>query len=163
MGRFIAYCDNPYSFGGRNKRRFKVYSHNHNRVIQLMAQKKLTIDAVLDFVRTWAEEDAKIVTPGRRTINFDKQTAKPPCYVYFILNYDSEAIKIGMAKNVERRLDNLQTSSPSTLKLLSKIQAKSVNKARELEQSLHRKFDKYRIRGEWFKASVELLDYIDKL
>lgn len=157
-GRFIAYCDNPYGFGGRNKRRFKVYSHN--RVIELVVQKKLTIDAVLCFVSTWAEKDAKIVTPGKRTINLDKQTTKPLCYVYFVLNCDSEAIKIGIAKNVVRRIASLQTSSPSELKLLGILKAKSVGQARELERSLHQTFDKYHIRGEWFKAEVELLNYI---
>ena len=160
-GRFIAYCDNPYGFGGRNKRRFKVYSHN--QVIELIAQKKLTIDAVLNFVRDWAEKDAKVVTPGKRTINLDKQTAKPPCYVYFILNYDSKAVKIGIAKNVQRRIDSIQTSSPSELELLGKIKAKSDSKARELEKSLHKTFDKYHIRGEWFKANVELLNYIQRI
>ena len=40
QGRFVAYCNNPYGYGGRNKRRFKVYSHN--RSIDLVAQKKLT-------------------------------------------------------------------------------------------------------------------------
>lgn len=156
--RFVAYCDNPYGFGGRNKRRFKVYSHD--KVIDLVAQKKLTIDAVLYFVRSWAEEDARIITPGKRTINLDKETAKPPCYIYFILNYDSQAVKIGIAKNVKRRLASLQTSSPSELELLSTIKTKSVNNARKIEKSLHEKFDKNRIRGEWFKANVELLDYI---
>ncbi|MGL5795739.1 MAG: GIY-YIG nuclease family protein [Waterburya sp.] len=159
-GRFTAYCDNPYGFGGRNKRRFKVYSHN--MVIELVAQKKLTIDAVLYFVRSWAEEDAKIITPGKRTINLDKQTEKLPCYVYFILNCDSKAIKIGIAKNVKRRLASLQTSSCSELKLLGIIKAKSVDKAKKLEQSLHKNFDKLHIRGEWFKANMELLNYIHK-
>lgn len=160
QGRFVAYCDNPYGFGGRNKRRFKVYSHN--RVIELVAQKKLNIDAVLYFVRSWADKDAKVITPGKRTINLDKQTAKPPCYVYFILNHDSQAIKIGTAKNVNRRLASLQTSSPSELKLLGTIKAKSVNKARQLERSLHKTFNKKRIRGEWFKADIELLNHINK-
>ena len=158
QGRFVAYCDNPYGFGGRNKRLFKVYSHD--RSINLVAQKKLTINAVLYFVRSWAEEDARIITPGKRTINLDKETAKPPCYIYFILNYDSQAVKIGIAKNVKRRLASLQTSSPSKLKLLGIIKTKSVNNARKIEKSLHEKFAKNRIRGEWFKANVELLDYI---
>lgn len=158
QGRFIAYCDNPYGFGGRNKRRFKVYSHN--RSIDLVAQKKLTIDAVLYFVRSWAEKDARIITPGKRTINLDKETAKPPCYIYFILNYDSQAVKIGIAKNVKRRLASLQTSSPSELELLGTIKAMSVNDAREIEKLLHERFDRDRIRGEWFKANVELLNYI---
>lgn len=37
----------------------------------------------------------------------------------------------------------IQTSSPSELKLLGKIKAKSDSKARELEKSLHKTFDKY--------------------
>ena len=158
QGRFVAYCDNPYGFGGRNKRLFKVYSHD--RLINLVAQKKLTINAVLYFVRSWAEEDARIITPGKRTINLDKETAKPPCYIYFILNYDSQAVKIGIAKNVKRRLASLQTSSPSKLELLGIIKTKSVNNARKIEKSLHEKFAENRIRGEWFKTNVELLDYI---
>ena len=158
QGRFVAYCDNPYGFGGRNKRLFKVYSHD--RSINLVAQKKLTINAVLYFVRSWAEEDARIITPGKRTINLDKETAKPPCYIYFILNYDSQAVKIGIAKNVKRRLASLQTSSPSKLELLGIIKTKSVNNARKIEKLLHEKFAKNRIRGEWFKTNVELLDYI---
>ena len=161
QGRFVAYCDNPYGFGGRNKRRFKVYSHD--LVIDLVAQKKLTIDAVLHFVRSWAEKDAKVITPGKRTINLNKETAKPPCYIYFILNCDSQAIKIGIAKNVKRRLKSLQTSSPSELKLLGTIKENNVNKARKLEQSLHKRFKKLCIRGEWFKAKAELLQYIKEI
>ncbi len=153
-GKFATYCDNPYGFGGRNKRRFKVYSHY--KVIDLVAQKKLTIDAVLNFVRNWAEEDAKIITPGKRTITLDKETGKPPCFIYFVLNYDSEAIKIGIAKNVKGRLASLQTSSPSELKLLSIIKTESVNKARKLESSLHQTFDKYHIRQ---YCSVSLSSY----
>ena len=93
----------------------------------------------------------------------NKETAKPPCYVYFILNYDSQAIKIGIAKNVKRRLASLQTSSSSKLELLSTIKTNDVNKARKLEQSLHQQFGELCVRGEWFKAQAKLLRYIDKL
>ena len=161
QGKFVAYCDNPYSFGGRNKRRFKV--HSHDRAIELVAQKKLTINAVLHFVRSWAEEDARLITLGKRTIDLKAHKAEPLCYVYFILNYDSQAIKIGIAKNVERRLSSLQTSSPSKLKLLGTIKTESVNKARKLEQSLHKTFNDCRIRGEWFSVHSELLEYIQQL
>ena len=157
-GRFTAYCDNPYGFGGRNKRRFKVYSHNE--VIELVTQKKLNIEAVLYFVRSWANKDARVITPGKRTINLDKQTAQPPAYVYFVCNPDSNAIKIGIAKNVRRRLTSLQTSSPAELELLGTIKARDEIAARKLEQSLHNKFDRERIRGEWFIAEPRLLQYI---
>ncbi len=54
----------------------------------------------------------------------------------------------------------MQTSSPSELKLLGTMKTKSVNDARKIEKSLHQRFDENRIRGEWFKADVKLLDYI---
>ena len=156
--RFIAYCDNPRGYGGRNKRRFKV--HSHGEVIALTAQKKLTIDAVLYFVSSWAERDAKVITPGKRTIRLDKQTAKPPCYVYFVFNRDSKAIKIGIAKNVRRRLASLQTSSAAKLELLGSIKAQGTKATRKLELELHQKFDRLQIRGEWFEAERILIDYI---
>ena len=157
---FSAYCDNPYGFGGRNKRRFTV--HSHGQVIQLVAQKKLTIEAVLHFVRTWAEADAKVITPGKRTITLSKEKAEAPSYVYFVLNRDSNAVKIGSAKNVRRRLAALQTSSPAQLKLLGSIKAKSIKAAQNLEQSLHQKFADLRIIGEWFRSEKELLHYITR-
>lgn len=157
---FTAYCDNPNGFGGRNKRRFKV--HSHGEVIGLVTQKKLTINAVLYFVQSWADQDAKIITPGKRTINLDQQKTELPSYVYFVINQDSNAIKIGTAKNVRRRLASLQTSSPAKLELLCSIKAQSVEAARELEQSLHQKFVNFHIRGEWFRVEAELLNYISQ-
>jgi hypothetical protein len=55
---FWAYADNCYAYGGRHKRRFIV--HTHGQVITLLAQKKLTIDAVLYFMRAWANPNAKV-------------------------------------------------------------------------------------------------------
>lgn len=81
---FEAYADNPNAYGGRHKRRFTV--HSHGEVVLLLAQKKLTIDAVLHFIRTWADPEARVVTPGKRTINLSKEGSNTPAYVYFILN-----------------------------------------------------------------------------
>ena len=159
--KFKAYCDNPYSFGGRNKRRFTVYSHGE--IIQLTTQKKLTIDAVLFFVRSWAENNAKVITPGKRTITLSKEKAEIPGYVYFILNPDSNAIKIGIAKNISRRLANLQTSNAARLELLGSIQTENINKAKKLEKSLHEQFSKFIVRGEWFHCHSELLQYISDI
>ena len=155
---FIAYCDNPYGFGGRNKRRFIV--HSHGEVIKLVAQKKLTIEAVLYFVRSWADRDATVITPGKRTITLSKEKADAPGYVYFVLNRDSKAVKIGSAKNVKRRLASLQTSSPAQLELLGSIKLNNIHQAIDLEKSLHQKFDKLRIIGEWFRSRPELLNQI---
>jgi predicted GIY-YIG superfamily endonuclease len=141
--KFTAYCDNPYGFGGRNKRSFVV--HSHGEAIRLVAQKKLTIDAVLHFVSTWADKDAKVITPGKRTMTLSKEKAKHPCYVYFVLNRDSKAIKIGLTKNIQRRLAALQTSSPAQLELLLSIKVESVQAAKNKERWLHEKFAELRI------------------
>lgn len=155
---FMAYADNPRGFGGRNKHRFTV--HSHNETFLLLAQKKLTIEAILHFVRSWANHDAKVITPGKRTVDLNKVGADTPAYVYFIHNEDSMAVKIGRAKNVQRRLATLQTSSPSDLKLLGVIKTESSRCAMELEESLHKKFKKSRIRGEWFHLDSPVTDYI---
>jgi hypothetical protein len=156
--KFTAYCDNPYGFGGRNKRRFTV--HSHEKVILLVAQKKLTIDAVLHFVCSWADSDAKVITPGKRTINVNKTKAQSPGYVYFVFNPDSDAIKIGIAKNVPGRLNSLQTSNAAKLELLALVKVENIKAARELEQYLHQQFAEFSLRGEWFKSNPQLLEYI---
>lgn len=156
--KFTAYCDNPYGFGGRNKRRFTV--HSHGEVILLITQKKLTIDAVLHFVSSWADSDAKVITPGKRTTNVNKTKAQSPGYVYFIFNPDSDAIKIGMAKNVQGRLNSLQTSNAAQLELLAFIKVESIKAARELEQYLHQQFAEFSLRGEWFESNPQILEYI---
>ncbi|WP_216596322.1 GIY-YIG nuclease family protein [Allocoleopsis franciscana] len=84
-------------------------------------------------------------------------------FIYFILNEDSKAIKIGRAKNLENRIKSLQTSSPTQLKLIKSIQVESGEKAQQLEQSLHKKFQEIRLAGEWFKIREDLLDYIEQI
>jgi hypothetical protein len=79
---------------------------------------------VLYFVRAWANPNAKVITPGKRSVDLGKQLAETPAYVYFILNRDNQAIKIGFAKDVKKRLDTLQTSSPN-LRCTQSIRPKS--------------------------------------
>ena len=79
-------------------------------------------------------------------------------FIYFIQSEKGGAIKIGLSKNPEERLNELQTSTPYKLKLLAKIKG-DISKEREL----HRRFARYRIRGEWFEASNELLSYIEQI
>ena len=77
-------------------------------------------------------------------------------YVYFIQAKKGGAIKIGHSKNPEQRLSQLQGANPDTLRLLAIIEDDSCN----LESELHDHFAKDNISGEWFKPSIELLQYI---
>lgn len=156
--KFDAYLDNPNGFGGRHKKRFTV--HTHGEAVLLLVQKKLTIDAVLHFVRAWAEPDARLITPGKRVITLSSESADLPGYVYFIFNPECNAIKIGFAKDVLKRLAALQTSSPGQLELLGVIKTQSARTAKQLEGTLHQQFAQLHISGEWFKAEKALLNYL---
>jgi hypothetical protein len=63
--------------------------------------------------------------------------------IYFIRS--PSAVKIGMAKDANRRLTVLQTSHPEILSLVATSPG-----GRELEAEYHRRFTDHRIRGEWF-------------
>lgn len=68
-----------------------------------------------------------------------------PGYVYAIRNDGSEAVKIGFSGSPLNRLRQLQTASPSRLRLLCAIPA-----FHTYEATLHETFSARRLSGEWF-------------
>ena len=71
--------------------------------------------------------------------------------VYFILDTASNAVKIGKANNIEQRMSDLQTGNPNPLKLIHEIECESEKQSFLLEQTLHKKLEKVRLIGEWFR------------
>ena len=67
--------------------------------------------------------------------------------VYIIKMEGSDLYKVGIAKDIKKRLSVLQTSNPEKLKLI--ISYKCDN-AHDIEQLLHICFSEYRLQGEWF-------------
>lgn len=78
-------------------------------------------------------------------------------YVYFIKELALGSIKIGVSRNVEERLAVLQRGMPQKLECIGFIKGDFKD-----ENLLHDKFSHLRIRGEWFKADDELLDFLAK-
>jgi hypothetical protein len=74
-------------------------------------------------------------------------------FVYFIQSGD--AVKIGISNDPKRRMVDLAYYNPVALELLGVLDGDVA-----LERYLHDKFDKHRIRGEWFKLAPEILEYI---
>ena len=75
--------------------------------------------------------------------------------VYFIAenengDYDNLRIKIGISKDIHKRLNQLQTGSPYELKLMGWIEA---DDAKQLEKALHNKYRGRKAHGEWFQLS----------
>ncbi len=77
-------------------------------------------------------------------------------YVYLIHCVGFPYYKIGIttAKTPVERLQTLQTGLPFKLELLISMPITNANQA---EQYLHKYYGKYRIRGEWFNFTEDVL------
>jgi hypothetical protein len=73
---------------------------------------------------------------------------------------DGEFIKVGMSKNVERRLKQLQTSSARELFVTLIIPCSCSAQAIMRERQIHKSARKHRVRGEWFTESVMQNKYL---
>jgi hypothetical protein len=75
-------------------------------------------------------------------------------YVYFVkTKVYPQMLKIGKAKDVQRRIAELQTGCPYPLELVGSLKCNSERHALGLEQAAHRLFKRSRSRGEWFEYS----------
>lgn len=78
--------------------------------------------------------------------------------VYFIQAEGGGPIKIGKAVDPWQRLSQLQTGYHEPLKILAVMPG-----GLHAEKELHQKFAAYRVKGEWFLASDEILEFIRRL
>lgn len=77
-------------------------------------------------------------------------------YVYFLGNGAQEdaAVKIGVAKDVRKRIHQLQTGAPFKLTCFDYIEC-SDEYAKEIERALHLHFVRRRVIREWFNIRRE--------
>lgn len=77
-------------------------------------------------------------------------------WVYFIACGETMRVKIGYTTGSPYdRLKSLQTGSPTMLVLMALQRG-----GPDVERQLHKKFEKHRVRGEWFQMCEELFDHI---
>jgi len=82
-------------------------------------------------------------------------------YVYFIRA--GIYTKIGVAKNVSRRLEQLQTGNPLELRLTAAVKLPSIKSAYHFEGLLHSELMDRHKHGEWFYIkSARIKDIISK-
>lgn len=70
-------------------------------------------------------------------------------FVYLMVDNTNGLIKIGRSKNPKLREGTLQSKEPETKKIAQWRVPKSI------EKDLHSKFSHKRIRGEWFRLTIE--------
>ena len=89
--------------------------------------------------------------------NYGLDLSGKTSYVYFIRLGDDGPIKIGYTKNIKRRLITIQVDNPLLVRLIAVMVG-----GRKEEYQLHRIYSKYRLYGEWFEPSSELLGFISQ-
>jgi hypothetical protein len=74
-------------------------------------------------------------------------------HVYVI--HDGERAKIGVATDMRRRREALQSGNPKALVLAFHVTAASKTHAHQIERHAHQALAEYRIGGEWFAVGWE--------
>lgn len=88
----------------------------------------------------------------------EKKTKKFKGYIYFIQGQYGGAIKVGFSIDPRKRLKELQTGYPDTLRILLMIPGDEAT-----ERTLHRQFEGARLKGEWFRPDDCLINGIKGL
>ncbi len=78
-------------------------------------------------------------------------------YVYFIQAEDNGPIKIGHSWNILTRLCDLQEATFIELRRIGDVHCNGKKAAKVLEQELLQQLKNFCIRGEWFRATPEVL------
>jgi hypothetical protein len=102
-----------------------------------------------------AAADAGAIWAEKYGLKYSASDPDDAVKTYFIHSPEQAAIKIGISENPKNRLAALATSNPSPLKMIATLNGNH-------EYSLHRKFEKHRLRGEWFTA-VPVLKWLEEI
>jgi hypothetical protein len=78
--------------------------------------------------------------------------ATEPTNLYIVYDRTADAVKIGKATSTKDRLSSLGVGNPNPLEIVVSVPAPA-----GLEKALHRLLAEHRIRGEWFRATPEVL------
>jgi hypothetical protein len=104
------------------------------------------------------KEERLFMDIKRRIMGLPKDIEDGDGCIYFIQGISGGLIKIGYAKDIYRRLKNLQASCPLPLKILAVIRG-----SLDSESNLHSRFAKNRKHGEWFEPTEQLSIFINSL
>ncbi len=83
--------------------------------------------------------------------------ARDTALCYFI-GSESGPVKIGVSKDVQRRLRALQSGHPYTLSILATVEG-----GYAAERRYHERFAAHRLRGEWFDCTDDIRTEINRL
>ncbi len=88
-----------------------------------------------------------------------KDNIDPSGHVY-LMKCGENNYKIGIAKNINNRLLQLQTGNPLNIELIHSFFSKN---ARSSESRLHQRYAEFKIRNEWFYLMDKHIDEISRI
>lgn len=131
----------------------------NNSDIEVQTKTALLFLKALDGTEEFAENNKGLLN---QIINYShiKKSKKAKKHldekvIYFIKAND--LVKVGITSNLPMRIYDLQNASPYKLELLITIGDATFKKEREL----HKRFQEYRVSGEWFIYNELIASYID--
>ncbi|MEZ4884975.1 MAG: KilA-N domain-containing protein [Chitinophagales bacterium] len=80
-------------------------------------------------------------------------------WVYFFQSTASKIVKIGQTHNLQRRQNTIENSHGYPIKLLKAIRVPDESH----EKAIHKQFKHIRLKGEWFKLTPKLQQFIEDL
>lgn len=117
--------------------------------------------------KRYLEEAARIADTTGRTIDLEDWDAiwdlldeirniRSKSFVYFIADDYAHAVKIGRSSSPAWRLHQLQTANPHPLRMLGYFEESDTLS----EAILHERFSDHHVRGEWFRYTQVLRDFL---
>ena len=110
--------------------------------------------------RRWQREQALFIKQAERAKRARARQPRPfpephiggrTSYVYFIQAEDGGPVKIGWTFNAQKRLRAFQSASPYKL-----VIRKVIVGTQRLESYLHKRYESYRLEGEWFEPQPDM-------
>jgi len=74
--------------------------------------------------------------------------------VYLLALRKTDYYKIGMSRDMEKRIKTLQIGSPELVEVVGHIRLEDRGTARAIEKSFHETLDDFISHGEWFKLPI---------
>jgi hypothetical protein len=125
------------------------------------------LTAVKPFYDTVSDRELERLNDLRRKRLRDESNRRPspkrtsksyPGYVYLLQS--GPYYKIGVSRNVDKRITQLATLPPFDLELVCVLEAADMY---TLEHDLHHRFSEKRLHGEWFELTQSDVAYIEGL
>jgi hypothetical protein len=135
---------------GRSKNWMMAWYDWSSRTVRLVSSRTESRPKAEAALREFAEQNEHLVLARRASRKKGEQ------HVYFFGTPD--AIKIGVALDVARRLKGIQAHHYHPLQVLATCPG-----GVRLEREYHARFAAYRLRGEWFERCPAILAEIERL